>query len=774
MGIGDRARGDDAGELLRSERLLRAVFDGADDGILLVDSDGVFLDANPAACKLLGSVRASVVGRRTEDFAAPGYDVASERRKIVVDGQRRGLIRVALSDGTVRELEYHATRDILPGVHLSTLRDVTLLNRARLDLVASEKKYRQIVDTAREGIWVVDGHARTTFANPALEKMLGCAPGEMLGRSLFDFVDPEEHVRTAQGLEQRRRGVAERRDQKCVHTDGSAVWVRMEANPLTDDAGQYAGALAMVTDVTDRRRAEAALRASEERYRLLFDNNPLPIWLTDMCSLRFLAVNQAALSLFGYARDEFMALDVADLVPESEAEQLRRDIAASLSGEVLSASRRAVKKSGDVVEVAVTFQTLVVETRHVALVIARDMTERNRLESQLAQSRKMEAIGILAGGVAHDFNNLLSIMVTYTTFALDALKEGDPLRADIEQVAMAGARAVSLTRQLLAFSRQQILEPVVIDLNATVARIEPMLRRQLGENIQLSLISEPSLGRASADPGQIEQVILNLVVNARDAMPDGGEVTIETANLQVPMSSKLPGHSLKPGEYVVLVVSDTGSGIDRATRERIFEPFFTTKEVGKGSGLGLSTVLGIVQQSGGHVELHSELGKGTRFEVYLPRVDRSAAPEAPVGSDSMPIFGGHETVLVVEDDEQVRTLTRSILQRNGYEVLVASNGADALLVSEQHAGLIHLLLTDVVMPRMNGRQLAERLASRRPQMKVLLMTGYTDDAVVRQRVADADVALFQKPVTPEALARRVRAVLDAPRPAALPLPKSSA
>ena len=337
-------------------------------------------------------------------------------------------------------------------------------------------------------------------------------------------------------------------------------------------------------------------------------------------------------------------------------------------------------------------------------------------------------------------------------------RAADPLRADIEEVAKAGERAVSLVRQLLAFSRQQILEPTILDLNATIAGIEPMLRRLVAENIELLTTMDPALGRISADSGQIEQVIMNLVVNARDAMPTGGELTIETTNTVVLEPAPGSHAQLRPGAYVKLAVSDTGSGIDAATKERIFEPFFTTKGVGKGTGLGLSTVLGIVEQSGGQVDLESELGKGTTFEIYLPRVDEPLKPiiSPSVGSAS----GGRETVLLVEDEEQVRALCRAILRRNGYEVLMASNAGEAFLIAEQHSGPIHLLLTDVVMPRMSGRQLAERLASSRPDMKVLFMTGYTDDVVVRQGVFDAEMMLLQKPITPEALARKVRAVLD--------------
>ena len=745
-------------QLRQREQLFRAIFEGVEDGILLVDSQGVFLDANRAACTLLGAEKPSVVGRRTEDFAAPGYDVGRERRRIVEAGDLKGLLLVQLSDGSLRELEYRATRDILPGLHLSVFRDVTQLNRARNALVASEKKYRQIVDTAREGIWLIDEQSRTTFANRALEEMLGYAAGEILGKSLFEFLDSEGQARTEEALDRRRQGVSERQDQKYLRKDGSPVWVLMEASPMLDDHGNYSGALAMVTNVSDRKRAEDALRASEELYRLLFEGCPLPVWLTDVSSLRFIAVNQAALNLFGYQREEFLRLRVPDLLSRDEAVRVQQELIRSVKRGVQQGSRRAVKSNGVEVEIAATAQTFVLEGREVALVIGQDMTERDRLEAQLAQSRKMEAIGILAGGVAHDFNNLLSIMVTYTTFALEALTPGEPLRADIEQIAKAGERAVLLVRQLLAFSRQQILEPTILDLNETVAGIEPMLRRLVGENIEILTVLDPALGRTSADPGQIEQVIMNLVVNARDAMPTGGELTIETSNATVPGPHPDSQLSVRPGAFVKLTVSDTGSGIDAATREHIFEPFFTTKGVGKGTGLGLSTVLGVVQQSGGQVEVESELGRGTTFEIYLPRVDEPLAPmlSPPVASGA----GGHETVLLVEDDEQVRALCRAILRRNGYEVLLASNAGEAFLIAEQHSGPIHLLLTDVVMPRMNGRQLAERLAISRPDIKVLFMTGYTDDTVVRQGVFDAHMALLQKPITPEALAQKVRAVLD--------------
>jgi two-component system, cell cycle sensor histidine kinase and response regulator CckA len=380
-------------------------------------------------------------------------------------------------------------------------------------------------------------------------------------------------------------------------------------------------------------------------------------------------------------------------------------------------------------------------------------------EEQLRQSQKMEAVGSLAGSIAHDFNNILSIVLGYTENVLEDLKLDDPVRGDVEQIAIAGRRGRDLTRQLLAFSRQQVLEPKLLDLNEAFSAMMQMLKRLVGENIELSFLPGPDLGAVRVDPSQLEQVLLNLVVNARDAMPDGGRLMVETSNVEIDQDYADAHFGIAPGSYVLLAVSDTGIGMDSGTSARIFEPFFTTKEKGKGTGLGLSTVFGIVKQSGGTIWVYSELGHGTTFKVYLPRLAGTRRSSVPPPLPAVSTRGS-ETVLLVEDDAQVRGLVLTILRKNGYRVLEAGNGTEALALANQYGGVIDVLLSDVVMPVMGGRQLWERLVPRRPKMKVLFMSGYTSDAIVHHGVQKSELAFIPKPIVPRALLLKLRQVLD--------------
>jgi len=399
----------------------------------------------------------------------------------------------------------------------------------------------------------------------------------------------------------------------------------------------------------------------------------------------------------------------------------------------------------------------------------RDVTDRKRaeaalraLEEQQRQAQKMEAIGRLASGVAHDFNNLLTAILGSTDLLLEELPADHSGRLEAEETRKAALRAADLTRQLLAFSRQQVLAPQVLDINDVVTNVDTMLRRVIGEHVEVRTVQAPDLGAVRADPGQLEQVLLNLAVNARDAMPRGGRLTIETANADLDDTYAAQHAAVAPGRYVMFAVSDTGTGMDAETQTRLFEPFFTTKEKGKGTGLGLATVYGIVKQSGGHIWVYSEPGQGTTMKVYLPRVEEAIEPITAPARPSGPLRGS-ETILIVEDQDEVRNLTRRLLEARGYRVLVAASGADALRIADQEAGRIDLLLTDVIMPGMSGREVALLLGPAHPHMRVLFVSGYTDDSIVHHGVLDPGVAFLQKPFTSQTLAQKVREVLDAPR-----------
>jgi PAS domain S-box-containing protein len=522
----------------------------------------------------------------------------------------------------------------------------------------------------------------------------------------------------------------------------------------------------LTNEVTERKRAEELSRESEDRYRRLFDSNPLPMWVYDRETLAFLAINDAAVLHYGFSREEFLGMTVNDLQPEGEVARLPEPSIAP-TGELGPTNLwRHRKKDGTTIEVELTPHDLTFAGRRAELVLANDITDRRRTEAalqeteeQLRRAQRLEAVGNLAGGIAHDFNNLLTVITGYTGLILRRIDDEDPHWTKITGIKKAADRAATLTQQLLAFSRKQVRQPKVLDLNALVPETGTMLQRLIGEDIDLVLALKPGLGPIKADPSQVEQVIMNLVINARDAMPKGGKITIATSNVELDERYAEMHLTVEPGEYVMLAVSDTGCGMDAETQARIFEPFFTTKEVGKGTGLGLATVYGIVKQSGGNIWVYSEPGQGTTFKVYLPRVNEAAERVRGTG-ELKAILRGTETVLLVEDEAIVREMTRSVLEESGYQVLEAADGARALEICRAHGQHIDIMVTDVVMPGMSGRELAERVASLRPGTKVLYMSGYTDDAIVHHGVLDQGMAFIEKPFTPDTFAHKVREVLN--------------
>jgi len=503
-----------------------------------------------------------------------------------------------------------------------------------------------------------------------------------------------------------------------------------------------------------------ARREAEATYGALVEQAPLGIYRSTPAG-RFVSANPALARMLGYdSPADLLALDMARDVyadPEERRRLIEQDTYTNTVYEEFEATWK--KRDGTRIRVQLSVRASRRGDGQIEFyeTFVRDITAQRRLETQLAQAQKMEAIGRLAGGVAHDFNNLLTVILSYSDLLLEDLPGNAAQRDDVAQIRKAAEGASALTRQLLAFSRQQVLEPKVLDLNDTVTGIEKLLKRVLREDIALSATLAADAGRIRVDPGQLEQVLMNLAVNARDAMPRGGKLTIETANVDLDESDTQAYPAAKPGRYVMLAVTDTGSGMDAATQARIFEPFFTTKEIGKGTGLGLATVQGIVQQSGGFILVYSEPGHGTAFKIYLPRVnDAVSAAESPPAEPRR----GTETILVVEDVTVVRDVTRQMLQRYGYQVLEAADGPAALRLAASYDAPIHLLLTDVVMPEMNGRDLAERLRESRPDMAVVFISGYTDDAVVRHGILQRGIAYLQKPFTPRSLALKIRAVLD--------------
>jgi two-component system cell cycle sensor histidine kinase/response regulator CckA len=900
-------------KLHESKNFLQDIFDGIQDGISVLDRNFTITQVNKWIEKmhhedmpLIGKKCYEVYQKRkTVCPWCPSAKALSTGKVHVED------VRVLLDDGSfwwcgLSAYPLRGENDDVVGV-IEHVKDITEHKRAEEALRESEERFRKLVETMKVGLASIDEKGVLTYVNEYCSTMLGYTIDEMIGRSTLDFYYDEESRKTQEEIFSKRR--AGMRDPTPYEVtwrkkDGQKVYSILSPTPSFDANGRYTGSFAIHTDITERKRAEEALRESEERFRLAFENANTGVCLVDLEG-NLTKVNNKMCEIFGYTKEElermtvnniahpedidkspafiqrtlrgetdhgtfekrylhkkghvvtcqvssslvrnadgsplYFISHVHDITERKQAEEALHTSEAQLSnalkiahlghweydvasdlftfsdhfydifrttaeregGHTMSSAQyaqrfvhpddrsvvseeiqkalettdhhfsrqlehRIIYGDGEIGYIAVRFfivkddQGRTVKTYGVN----QDISERKRaeekmesLQEQLRQSQKMEAIGRLAGGIAHDFNNLLTIIKGYSQLSFIELKEDSPLKKNIEHIHEATDRAANLVRQLLAFSRRQILEMNVLDLNAILANLDNMLRRVIGEDIELITVLAEDLGRVKTDPGWIEQAIMNLVVNSRDAMASGGKLTIETGNVDLDEASTYGHIGVEPGRYVMLSVSDTGVGITPEVMERLFEPFFSTKEKDKGTGLGLSTVYGIVKQSGGDIWVYSEPGKGATFKIYLPRVDE------PLGERREKVLGnellrGSETILLVEDEESVRKLALRILERQGYKVLSARDGDEALLICEQFKDPIHLMLTDVVMPGMSGHELAKRLKSSYPKMKVLYMSGYTDDKIVLHGVLVEGVNYIQKPFTVDALTKKVREVLE--------------
>ncbi len=674
-----------------------------------------------------------------------------------VEAMRAGAHDYVLKDNLMR-LVPAVERELRDSVE----RHDRLLAEERFRL--QESRFRALIEKSQDGVSLTAADGTILYSSPSAKRILDLGAEERAGNQTSMRTHPDDQARLSESTSalMQQPGATCSLEFRVLHSDGSVRWIEGSGTNLLDDASVGA-IVGNFRDITDRKHALEKLQASEARFARLAESGIIGIVVSDRAGNVY-DVNDAALQMVGYSREDVLGTPGLwnSLTPPDWTAGDRTASAQLAAGGIASPwEKELLRKDGRRVPVLLGVAMLDTDQciTFLADLSARKHAERalRQSEEQLRQAQKMEAIGRLAGGIAHDFNNLLSTILSYSEILIEDLQEEDPIRADLESINEAGKRAASLTRQLLMFSRQQVVEQKVVDLNALLVDMDKLLQRLLGEDIKLITNRARALGKVKIDPSQIEQVVMNLVVNARDAMPTGGQLTLETANIDIDAAYASQHLGMIVGRHVMIAVADTGVGMDAQTQARVFEPFFTTKGLGQGTGLGLSTVFGIVKQSGGYVSVQSTPGKGTIFHVYLPRTDE---PLDILRHIAEPVsLTGTETILVVEDEDQVRAVAIGILERKGYRVMAASDAAEALALASAYDGPIHLLLTDVVMPHMSGPELAKRIASARPDMKLLCMSGYTDDAVVRHGVLDSTIAFLQKPLTPESLTRRVREVL---------------
>jgi two-component system, cell cycle sensor histidine kinase and response regulator CckA len=672
--------------------------------------------------------------------------------------------RIVRPDGTTRDIQSiaHPVFDAAGlAEYVGMELDITERKRTEEALRESEARFRTFVDHAADAFFLHDNEdqGRLLDVNRRACESLGFTREELIGKTamVFDnWLTPAQLMRIAERVIAGEEFAFETRH---IRKDGSDFPVEINIRPFFH-GGRRLG-LSLARDITERKQAERALSESHDLLRAVIEGTPDAIYAKDL-QHRYRMINSAGARFMGKAVEEVLGKDDGELLAPEAAQAVReRDLRILVTGH--QETFEETVSSGGTSRIYLSTKAPYRDRQGnvIGLVgISRDVTDMKRLEADFRQAQKMDAVGRLAGGIAHDFNNLLSVIIGYSELLFNQLPPEDDNRNLVYEVQKAGERAAGLTRQLLAFSRKQVLKPQVVSLNPLLTDMNRMLRRLIGKDIALVESLDPQLGMAKVDPGQFEQAVINLVVNARDAMKEAGRLTIETRNARVEQQYADEHAGVRPGEYVVIAVSDTGHGMDEATRARIFEPFFTTKDAGKGTGLGLAMVYGFAKQSDGHIEVQSQPNSGTSFRLFLPRVAEAETALLPPAKDFR-VVGGDETILLVEDEEALRTLIREVLQSYGYTVLEARDGEDGLWMARQHAGVIHLLLTDLVMPRMGGRELAEQLSQQRPNLSIMFMSGHTTDVAHQRGDFGAGAVFVHKPFSPLALAREVRRLLDA-------------
>jgi two-component system, cell cycle sensor histidine kinase and response regulator CckA len=635
------------------------------------------------------------------------------------------------------------------------------IHRMRRRLFEREELFRLISDNAADMIAVVDMDGNRIYNSQSYSRVLGYDEDELKHSSSFEQVHPDDREMVRKAAEDARRtGIGRTLEYRIRHKDGSWRVLESTASVIRTPRGEPQKLVIVNRDITERKEAAESLRQSESGFRSMVEDAPYGIFRCHSNG-KLLSANPAFQRMLRYDHpDELLQTNLVEDVFDSPSEFQKLKNLVDDGKEFKDVAVELRRKDGNKITVRCRGRSVTDPEGLPSFdVFAEDVTEKRILERQLQMAAKMEAVGRLSGGVAHDFNNLLGVIIGYSQLFKRKLDPQSPLREHAEEIEKAGQRAAALTRQLLAFSRQQVLTPAVLNLNDLVAEMLKMLPRLIGEDIAVSTSLAADLGRVKADHGQIEQVIMNLAVNARDAMPSGGQLRIETANRELDQGYVRHHPGARPGQYVMLSVVDSGTGIDAETLAHIFEPFFTTKELGKGTGLGLATVYGVVKQSEGYVWVDSELGKGASFQIFLPRVEEEQTAQVPMKTLEGQGAGASETILLVEDSEPLRKLTRSFLESHGFDVLVAQNGEEAIDVEARTSKKIHLLLTDVVMPGINGRVLAERLHLKQREMKVLYISGYTDSFIAIHGVLERGMTLLNKPYTEDELVQKVRETL---------------